>query len=145
MTTMHRRLTSRNLLLASLVAYLACLPFNSFCVSEECGKWPGWGVLFMGWMELILHTEAGVSWLANPILLVAWVSILFRWRIWAWVFSVTALLLGIGFLGVDEIIVDEGGALRSVTGYAAGYWLWLVSMALAVAAAWKISVGKSAE
>jgi len=144
-TTLQRAQAPENLLMASVVVYLACLPFNSFCVSEECGNWPGWGVLIMGWMELILHAEAGVSWLANPIVFVAWASIFFRWRISALVFSVTALLLAIWFLGVDEVIVDEGGAWRTVTGYAAGYWLWLVSILLAVTAAWKISPVKAVE
>ena len=123
---------SKLLLLASILAYLACLPMDSFCTSgNNCSGWPSWSVLSLGWVEMFLYPIAGISWFANLALLLAWQNISLARRKTALRFSVGALVLGAWFMLVGNVAVSESGSLSAVTGFAPGYWLWLASMGLA--------------
>ena len=90
---------------------------------------PGFYLLLLGPIGLF----AGVfEWLANPVLL------------WAWVFSFAgknkiALPLGIlasalmlAFRFRHSIIVNEAGHYGKIVEYSAGYWLWLTSGAFMI-------------
>jgi hypothetical protein len=130
---------SRYLLLFSVVAYVACLPMVAFCVrGDRC--FGSWNALIYGWKALPLH-RTHLIWLANPILLVAWLLIATALRrettartVAALLVSSLALLVAANFLPPVGIVDNEGGVAVGVTSRAAGYWLWLVSMVAAFAA-----------
>ena len=128
---MHNRI----LLAASIGLYAACLPLGSFCVNGECAAWPSWGVLFFAPLGLVSGRAESWIWLANPILFAAWYAIFVRRRLPALVLSTVAQLIGASFLLVTDVVTNEAGLPFPVTGYGAGYWLWLASMFSACVAA----------
>jgi len=120
----------RKVLIISVVLYVASLTPDSICISGDCGGWPGWGILFVGWLALFA-TPANMTWLANPVLFVCW-GLLLGSRWWAALVVGAAALAGGGsFLLHDKILSSESGSLSTITGTAIGYWLWLASMAVA--------------
>jgi hypothetical protein len=72
---MRRNSLSVGFLGFSLAAYLACLPLIGFCLRPgECDAWPSWKVLTWGALGLAIPQPAHAIWLANPVLLAAWVT-----------------------------------------------------------------------
>jgi hypothetical protein len=125
---------SRILLALSFVVYIACLPWEAFCVRELCHEWPAWTILLSGAL-LVNSSYANIAWLANPVLFAAWWAIFKRKAAAALVLSFAALALAASFLLAGEVVTNEAGFARPITGYRIGYWLWLASMALACLAA----------
>ena len=80
-----------------------------------------------------------MTWISNPILFAAWLAACIRSKtaqITAFCLSLTALLIAASF-SLDHVVtvmIDEGNGLAKdpITGYAAGYWFWLASMAIAI-------------
>lgn len=70
---------------------------------------------------------ACLTWLANPLLIVSWITFKKKKKI-SFLLSSIALLIGLSFLMFDEIIINEGGYYGQITGYRLGYWLWICSM-----------------
>ena len=130
---------TRVFLAASICLFVACLPFDSFCVNGECGQWPSYGVLLVGPIGLFSLTVGNLIWVANPILFVAWYACYIREKSRAWVLSIAALSIGASFLLVKDVVTNEAGIPFPVTGYRAGYWLWLASMILACVSALSLS------
>jgi len=119
----------------SAVVYLASLTCpQAFCVSGNCTAWPGYGALLFGWLT-VGQCWANSTWLANPLLLLAWILIVLGRRIPAAVSAVAALAVSASFLAADKVIVNDGGFELMMTGVRLAYWLWLVSMAIALVAA----------
>jgi hypothetical protein len=127
---------SRILLILSILLFVASLFLDAFYTSQENPRsWSlGFGLLVCGWLGLF---DGIVAWLANPLLLAAWILLLLRWPrgIWPLVFAVAALALALSFLRVDDLMVDEAGGRAMVTGYGPGYWVWMSSMLVACVAA----------
>jgi len=80
----------------------------------------------LGWLNV---SWSGISWLANPLLILSYISI-FKNEKWAIGFSLLALCFSLSFLLVDKVIVDEAGHNGKITGYLSGYWLWIASIAV---------------
>jgi len=75
------------------------------------------------------------SWLANPLLVAAWICCLLnRCRVAAFLSGI-ALTLILGFPAVDEVPFGPKGADVPVLRLGGGYWLWLASAAIAFAGA----------
>lgn len=129
-----KRIIRLGLMAPSVVAYVACLGLDSFCVSGSCDGWPGWGVLALGGLT-IFAGPANATWLANPLLFSAWGLYLGSRERAALACSLTALAIAASFMLQTEVLVAESGSLSTITGHAAGYWLWLAGMAAAAAAA----------
>jgi hypothetical protein len=117
--------------LLSVIAFAVWLTQNCYNIEGHDPKTssPGFYLLLLGPIGLF----AGVfEWLANPMLLTAWVfSFAGRNKI--------ALLLGIGasalmlaFLFRHTIIASEAPTYKKIIGYGAGYWLWLTSAGLMI-------------
>jgi hypothetical protein len=70
---------------------------------------------------------AAITWPANPLLIVSWLTFKRRPRV-ALGCSILASGLAFSFLLFDKIIADEAGNYEVITGYAAGYWLWVASI-----------------
>ena len=73
----------------------------------------------------MLHIPA-FPWLANPILLGAWIFFKKKSKI-SFTLSSISFILMISFFLVDEIISNEAGTKSKVVFYGAGYWLWVLS------------------
>ncbi|RXV65139.1 hypothetical protein D1006_33860 [Burkholderia stabilis] len=129
---MGRAATS--LLAISLLLYLVAMftaPFRTGAPQPH--PWAdGWQVLLTGWMGVL----AGIyAWLANPLVLAAWVLTVKRYRTQAVVLAVLALLFGMSFLTQHQILVNEAGDVEPVHLDAIGYWCWLASFGVAAVAA----------
>ena len=92
-------------------------------MKESVGSF-GLIALLFGWMNIF---GVGISWTANPLLLISW-RILFigKWKL-SFIFSLLALLFSLIFLLFNEIIANEGGSKSKIIAYDMGYWLWLSS------------------
>lgn len=127
-------MSSRILLALSVVAYIACLPWDAFCVRGLCDEWPAWTILLSGWL-MLGSPFANFTWLANPVLFASWWFISARETVVSLILSIIALATAASFLLAGDVITNEAGIVRPITGYRIGYWLWLASMALACLAA----------
>jgi hypothetical protein len=123
-------------LILSVALYLLCLPFDTFCVSGQCSRWPGWGVLLFGPLGLLVSVT-NWTWLANPFLFGAWLGLAIGGKlpsvtsgVAALALSLTALVIAVSFLFQRQIMTNEGGILFPITGYRIGYWIWLSSIAV---------------
>jgi len=84
-------------LYASVIIYLACMPFHGFCVhGSSCSR--GVGILLVGWLGVFYQNPANLTWIANPLLFSSWVMISLRMRRSAIVESITAFVVGCLFL-----------------------------------------------
>jgi hypothetical protein len=117
--------------LVSVIVFAASLTQNGYYIAGENPK--AWSPAFYSLLLGPIGLFAGIfEWLANPVLLAAWVfSFAGRNKI--------ALLLGIGasalmlaFLFRHTIMASEAPTYAKITGYGAGYWLWLTSAGLVI-------------
>jgi hypothetical protein len=81
--------------------------------------------LLIGWLAM-LAGGAAITWLANPLLIIAWV-LLAKNKKSAWLFGLTASMISISFLKFQVIIENEAGHYNPITKIGLGYWLWLSS------------------
>jgi len=140
----HRRTGSdwiaRSTIAISVVLFLISLTQDGFYIdrAENPRAWASCiGLLLIGWIAVL----GGVSaWLANPALAITWVLMLFqRLRLLALVIGAISLLFALSFLNVRQIMADESGNESKITGYGAGYWIWVTSIgvtAVGCFAAW---------
>ena len=84
-------------------------------------------LFFLGWIGVLAGSFSCISWLANPLFIIA-VILFLRTRKLATFISLLATLFAASFLLAHTIIVSEAPTYASITGYGAGYWLWLASM-----------------
>ena len=132
---MQSRKLSLGFLLLSLVVYAAALAQEeAFCVDGQCANWPGYAILLFGALALG-DNPANMAWLANPLLLAAWIAAWMGRRGPAFIVGFAALVLAVSFSFAKTVIANEAGIASSVTGLRLGYWLWLASMAVSCAAA----------
>jgi hypothetical protein len=97
--------------------------------------WPGWGILIFGWLSMFMAHPANLTWLANPLLFVAWIGLGVSSRITAVLFSIAAFVVAGAFLFCKTVILGEDGSPRLIEGQILGYWPWLASTAAALAGA----------
>jgi hypothetical protein len=95
----------------------------------------GFGALFDGMLGVLFASNVNWPWFANPALFVAWLLLLFRLATAAAIFSGAALVAALYFLAFPQVMNNEGGVVVSVSRLDLGYWLWLASIVLALAAA----------
>ena len=116
----------KTFLLVSIGVFIFSLTQKSFCVNNDCGEF-GSGLLnvIFGWLVLILG-GANICWLANPLLIIAWIIPYKNLQLKIILCSISNLL-SFSFLFFKEIIKDEAGNYGEITGYALGYWLWFLS------------------
>jgi hypothetical protein len=128
----------------------------AFCLGGRLCNLTSSKVLVHGWIGMLIGPQhpAHYIWLANPILLIAWLLIALAFlkashepkswheprpesglRMAAAVISGLALAVCACFLLPVEIVDNEGGVPVGVTSRKVGYWLWLSSMLCAFASA----------
>ncbi len=91
------------------------------------GEWNGLICFIFGALVLLSDFPGpGISWFLNPLLITSYFisskAINFKLGL-----SVASVIFGLSFLLFDEIIKDEAGNYGKITGYALGYWLWILS------------------
>jgi hypothetical protein len=84
----------------------------------------GFGELIAGWYAAL---EGVYAWWANPLLLAAWMTFRSRSTIPSTLCSIVALGAMGSFLRIHRIEVSEAGNSARITGYGAGYWIWISS------------------
>lgn len=118
------------LLSISIFLFIASLPMKTYCVDNDCGDyWNGLGTLLMGFLGIIFGKEGALSWLANPLIFIAWI-LPFRRINGKIICSLLATLLALYFLSIDVTLINEAGHVGTITGYASGYWLWTSSIVI---------------
>lgn len=135
METSHSRYPVWLCGLGSVACFLLSLISRAYCTGTggaSCAI--GWVALLMGWFELAAKPLAGLPWLANPLWLVGWVFMLVSGRL-ASIVMLGSLLCGLLFLGSPGVMQDESGGQSRIDSFEIGYWLWLASFALGLAAA----------
>lgn len=80
--------------------------------------------LLTGWLNFM---GPGISWFANPLLVVSWILLLNNKIKFSLISSSIAVLFSLSFLLFDKIALDEAVNYGEILGYGAGYWLWLAS------------------
>ena len=117
----------------SVLFFAVSLPCDGFYTGDKNQPnpvGPGYFLLIIG---LLGVADGHFAWLANPALLIAWLSMgLWRMRYISLKFSLIAVALALSFLLHRTILANEGGARDAIVGYGTGYVLWLVSMVLAL-------------
>lgn len=115
--------------LASMACFGVSLAQPGYVTEGSTEQLPGWLMLLMGWLLLL---EGQIVWLANPLLLMAW---LFPWTknstLISLVFGLAAMAVAAMFLLQGEIVTNEAGDTRAIVRYGAAYWWWLSSMGVA--------------
>ena len=105
-------------------------------ILEVFPGWPGFGVLLMGWIQVLSVGDQGpfvaFAWLANPLVIVAWILSFQRKNKAAIASAGSALVLSISFLLGRHVMTDEAG----IGGYSPqqhgpAYDFWLASIAIA--------------
>jgi len=105
---------------ASVILYLISLTQNSFMLNNEEGHY-GYLALIFGFYAVF---DTGISWLANFLIIFSW---LFRHKKASLYFSLSALILGVSFLLIDEIVMGTNNKYGKITGYDIGYYFWILS------------------
>jgi hypothetical protein len=126
--------SSRYMFWLSVALYLACLTQDGYFIAGNNPRaWsPAIGLLLVGWLGL---SQAVFSWLANPFMILAWFS---YWKLKpgrALTCSAIAFLFMVRFLFEKRVLSDENGRTSAITGYGLGYWLWIASAVVLMAAA----------
>lgn len=113
-----------------LTSFIISLTQNTYFVGDEKTNSVGSNgliALLFGWM--FMFNLKVIPWLANPLMVLSLISILKNKIRRAKFLGLIALLCGLSFLLFDNIIVNEGGTEKPITGYDIGYFLWIISLA----------------
>ena len=109
----------------SIILLLISFSQKAYCVDGNCGEnWSGLMCFLLGIFSLIFSLS-GISWLMNPLMIISYAIPLNKIKIKV-AFSIAALIFGLSFLLFDEIIKYEAGHYGQITGYAMGYWIWIL-------------------
>ena len=107
----------------SILLFIFSLTQKCYCTTSVCSD--SIMVFILGWAAL-LKGGAGISWIANPLLLAAWIKL--KKNLKASMFlSMFGVLMSLSFLLFDSIIDNENGQNKEIISYQAGYWLWVSS------------------
>jgi len=118
---------ANTILILSVIVYIFALTQRSYCTNNDCGELgSGLAIVLSGGLGFFL-CKACFTWLSNPLLLLAWIT--FKWNTKvSFSLNLISLIIASSFLCFEEIIVNEAGTYGEITGYAIGYWAWLLSI-----------------
>jgi len=117
--------------LVSVIVFAASLTQNGFYTETHSPKPPpsSWYLLLIG---LIGVFDGYFEWLANPVLLAAWVFSFAGKNKAALLLGILASAFMVAFLFRHAMIASEAPTYEKIVGYGAGYWLWLTSAGLVI-------------
>lgn len=110
-------------LIFSIGFFITSLFTTCYCTANSCRN--SGEALILGGLAMLFDVGC-ISWLANPLLFVAWILIAKKKKS-GWVFAIIATLMSLSFLNVDFLIKNEAGTTEKITSIKIGYWLWLSS------------------
>lgn len=118
-------------LLISFALYCICLANDGYYIDgPDPRAWaPAWGLLIFGWMGV---TAGTFTWLANPALFFAWISMLRSKYRAALLAAIIALSLMISFLLQSTVVSSEAPTYSRIIGYGTGFWLWVGSAVIQI-------------
>jgi hypothetical protein len=113
-----------------MASYAGSLLLKGGCARTFCNS--GYTILKIGLIAALHGTLIAMAWIANPLLLAAWVLLAIAARKnrsyrSALLVSVIAMILALSSLLVREINIGDLPPLR-VSGVGLGYWLWIASV-----------------
>ena len=117
--------------LVSVIVFAASLTQNGFYTETHSPKPPpsSWYLLLIG---LIGVFDGYFEWLANPVLLAAWVFSFAGKNKAALLLGILASAFMVAFLFRHAMIASEAPTYEKIVRYGAGYWLWLTSAGLVI-------------
>lgn len=120
---MNKYIVSLFTTIISILLFLFSLTQNSFCTDNFCGT--SIMDLLSGALGFILG-GAAITWLANPLLVMSWVSINKKPKL-SLVYSAFASIISFSFFFFKNVLTDEAGNYQKIVSYQIGYWLWVSS------------------
>lgn len=124
-------------LCVSIGLFAVSLFFDGFLIdrADNPRAWAScFGLLTVGWLAVLMGVYA---WLANPLLLAAWIAYRFcRSPTIPVALSLGALCFALSFLLHDEILSNEAGQYSRITSIELGYWIWIASISTMVLSPW---------
>ena len=114
---------NRMVLIISITFIIASFTQKSYCTTSHCAD--SLAVFISGVLGFYL-SWAGSTWLANPLLIVSWITINRKPKL-SWITSALAAILSLSFLLFNQIMDNEGGFYSQIMSYKLGYWLWVAS------------------
>lgn len=129
--TETQRHLPRNFLLASVTLFVICLALPAYTIGSGGNGFSarGYVSLLTGWIApLVLVWE----WFANPALFISWLKLRKQKFAAGTAFAVLALIVASSFMFRQTLVVDEGGSPRDIASKDIGYWLWLISIGVAL-------------
>lgn len=120
--------------LISLIIMGVSLLCPTYCTNAKCSE-PGSGLidLLFGWFAAFFLGSTYFAWFANPFLIVA-VFTNKKVPVLSLIFSVIALSIALTFLKGGKVLLNEAGHEGYITKLQIGYWLWISSMVIMIAA-----------
>lgn len=116
------KILKKGVLGLSILLFVSSLTQKCFCTANECAD--SFSIFLTGVIGVFIPSST-VTWLANPVLLLAWIFYK-KPKIVIWL-SLLAFLISLSFLLFSSIVVNEAGQFANITGYKLGYWLWIAS------------------
>lgn len=110
----------------SIILLLISFSQKAYCVDGNCGENGSGLICFILGIFSLIVSLSGISWLMNPLMIISYAIPLNKIKIKV-AFSIAALIFGLSFLLFDEMIKNEAGHYGQITGYAMGYWIWILS------------------
>jgi hypothetical protein len=119
-----RRLKRITIIISS-VLFVISLTQKAYCTTSQCGD--SIMAFLLGWFALF-SGGAGISWIANPLLFISWVTMKKNVKKTV-LLSAIATLFALSFLLFSTITSSESGHSQQIIAWKAGYWIWLSSCA----------------
>lgn len=113
----------------ALAAFFTSLPLPALFYqaepdAESPSRFPGFGLLLLGWIETLRLSTNGIAWLASPFFAFGILFLLVTRFGWALIlFLVSGAFATVSFR-VESICIDEAGNYAAVVGLGPGFWLW---------------------
>ena len=118
-----KKLVKRAVVTVSIGLLLISLTQQCYCTTSHCGD--SLAAYFAGVLGF-WHSWAGSTWLANPLMLISWLTINRSPKI-SLLTNLFAVILSFSFLLFNEIMDNEAGFYSQIISYLLGYWLWVAS------------------
>lgn len=112
---------------------LTVLMYGLSLIPNPINRDPGWIAVVLGWI-LLFQTWANTTWLANPLAFAAWALLFCTRRRDSMICAAVALAIAASYLLSRKMVDNEGGVANPIGRPQLDYWLWLMSMALTLAA-----------
>jgi len=106
------------------VLFAIALTQNAYCTTSQCRA--GYDAFICGALLGFMTGGGACTWIANPLLFIAWTSTR-KSQTLSRITSIMAALIAASFLCFYGTGDNEAGQVNKIVSYNQGYWLWLSS------------------